>query len=152
MASDISLAVGDGARRMTYQELADIRRISVSSAERLVRRKGWVRTTGNDGVGRVLVPLPEARKPVQRTKVVRQSGQRTSPPDNNIVRTLETAVSALSVQLEPARQTIAELQAEKRTLLLALLVKRRPWWRRWLRLARAMIPLSTFRGARARWR
>jgi hypothetical protein len=62
MASDISLAVGDGARRMTYAELAAVRGISALSAERLVRRHKWPRQTGNDGVVRVLVPLTEARK------------------------------------------------------------------------------------------
>jgi hypothetical protein len=62
MASDISLAVGDGARRMTYAELAAVRGISALSAERLVRRKHWPRQAGNDGVIRVLVPLAEARK------------------------------------------------------------------------------------------
>jgi hypothetical protein len=62
MASDITLAVGDGARRMTYAELAAVRGISALSAERLVRRRHWPRQTGNDGVVRVLVPLTEARK------------------------------------------------------------------------------------------
>ena len=60
--SDISLAVRDGARRMTYAELAAVREISALSAERLVRRRHWPRQTGNDGVVRVLVPLTEARK------------------------------------------------------------------------------------------
>ena len=55
MASDISLAVGDGARRMTYAELAAVRGTSQASAERLVRRRGWPRQVGNDGVVRVLV-------------------------------------------------------------------------------------------------
>ena len=35
MASDISLAVGDGARRMTYAELASARSISLELARRL---------------------------------------------------------------------------------------------------------------------
>jgi predicted RNase H-like nuclease (RuvC/YqgF family) len=61
MASDITLAVGDGARRMTYAELGAVRGISALSAERLVRRHKWPRQTGNDGVVRVLVPLTEAR-------------------------------------------------------------------------------------------
>jgi len=61
MASDISLAVGDGTRRMTYAELAAVRGTSQPSAERLARRRGWPRQVGNDGVVRVLVPLSEAR-------------------------------------------------------------------------------------------
>ena len=35
MASDITLAVGDGTRRMTYAELAAVRNISVPAARRL---------------------------------------------------------------------------------------------------------------------
>jgi len=48
MASDITLAVGDGARRMTYAELAQARGISLASARRLARRHGWARQAGND--------------------------------------------------------------------------------------------------------
>src|SRR5215469_6021509 len=96
MASDISLAVGDGARRMTYAELADIRRTSVPSAMRLVRRKNWPRQTGNDGVVRVLVPLSAIGNREQRRAVARgqtdtdkrnvrsersRTSHRTSAPD-----------------------------------------------------------------------
>jgi hypothetical protein len=52
MASDISLAVGDGARRMTYAELAAVRGISLPSARRLVLRHHWPRQAGNDGIVR----------------------------------------------------------------------------------------------------
>ena len=62
MASDITLAVGDGARRMTYAELAQARGISLASARRLVRRHGWGRQAGNDGVVRVTVPLPALQR------------------------------------------------------------------------------------------
>ena len=54
---DISLAVGDGARRMTYAELAAVRGISITSARRLVLRHRWPRQIGNDGIVRVTVPL-----------------------------------------------------------------------------------------------
>ena len=66
MASDITLAVGDGARRMTYAELATVRGTPQASAQRLVRRKHWPRQVGNDGVVLVLVPLDEARKDRKR--------------------------------------------------------------------------------------
>jgi hypothetical protein len=154
--SDITLAVGDGARRMTYAQLADMRRISAASAERLVRRKGWVRTTGNDGVVRILVPLLEARKTSQRTKSVRRtfmSGQADSPGDNalvrtadiSVVRTLEAAVSALSAQLEHERDRASRAEDRVEALYAALIDERRrvieiltgsarrPWWRRWFR-------------------
>ena len=61
MPSDISLAVGDGARRMTYAELAAVRGISLPSARRLVLRHHWPRQAGNDGVVRVIVPLGQVR-------------------------------------------------------------------------------------------
>ena len=60
MASDITLAVGDGARRMTYAELAQAR--GISSARRLARRHRWARQAGNDGVVRVTVPLPALQR------------------------------------------------------------------------------------------
>ena len=60
--SDISLAVDDGARRMTYAEPAEARAISLSSARRLVLRHRWPRQRGNDGVVRVIVPLTALAK------------------------------------------------------------------------------------------
>ena len=65
MASDITLAVGDGARRMTYAELADVRGVSPASAKRLAQRHHWGQQTGNDGVVRVTVPLSALVKPAQ---------------------------------------------------------------------------------------
>ena len=91
MVSDITLAVGDGTRRMTYAELASVRGISALSAERLVRRRNWPRQVGNDGVVRVLVPLTEARtQPAKARKngPVSAPGRprRTSIPDTPDVR------------------------------------------------------------------
>jgi hypothetical protein len=114
---DISLAVGAGARRMTYAELAAVRGISATSAERLVRRRRWPRQAGNDGVVRVLVPLEEARDrgksaasgvPPDKEVDVRTSAL-TSPlisaPDiPRTVRTLESAIEALREQLTKADQ------------------------------------------------
>jgi hypothetical protein len=64
MASDISLAVGDGARRMTYAELAAVRGISPASAKRLAQRHHWGRQVGNDRITRVTVPLAFLEKPL----------------------------------------------------------------------------------------
>ena len=61
MASGINLAGGDGARRMTYAELAQARAISLASARRLARRHHWPRQVGNDGVVGVIVPLGQGR-------------------------------------------------------------------------------------------
>src|SRR6516164_11446642 len=107
MASDITLAVGDGARRMTYAEIAESRRISVSSAERLVRRRVWRRQVGNDGIVRVLVPLDDAANRRQRPESDVRTVVRTEPdeipqyPDvRGTIRILEAAVRTLGEQLE----------------------------------------------------
>ena len=68
MTSDVTLAVGDGARRMTYAELAAVRRISPASAKRLTQRHRWGRQMGNDGVVRVTVPLSASSTPENRAR------------------------------------------------------------------------------------
>ena len=152
MASDITLLVGDGARRMTYAEIADIRRTSVPSAMRLVCRKNWPRQTGNDGVVRILVPLSAAGDRKQRRALargqtsagkpnVRREGSRmshrTSAPDKQrTIAALESAIATLREQLIRSEARADRLQREltdERRRLLALLTYRRPWWRRWWR-------------------
>jgi hypothetical protein len=113
MASDITLAVGDGARRMTYAELAAVRGISPLSAQRLVRRKNWPRQVGNDGVVRVLVPLTEARK-VDGTRRVASSGhppRKVAPgaPDirgiiREVIREIAAAAPLTTGMMMTARQ------------------------------------------------
>jgi hypothetical protein len=90
MASDISLAVGDGARRMTYAELAAVRGISLPSARRLVLRRHWPRQVGNDGFVRVTVPLDEARPPTRVTTTT----PTTSDPADPTTALGKDAVSA----------------------------------------------------------
>jgi hypothetical protein len=41
---------------MTKAEIAAVRRTSIASADRFIRRQGWRRQPGNDGKVRVLVP------------------------------------------------------------------------------------------------
>jgi hypothetical protein len=151
MASDITLAVGDGARRLTYAELADIRRISVLSAMRLVRRKNWPRQTGNDGVARVLVPLPAAGRK-QRKDLLRgtnvadkpnvsrgqaRTSDRTSAPDKQrTIEALENAIATLGEQLARSEARADRLQDElsiERRRVIEILTGRRSWWRRWFR-------------------
>jgi hypothetical protein len=57
MANDISLAVGDGARCMTYAELAEAKGTSLPSARQLVRRHRWPKQIDNQGYVKVTVPL-----------------------------------------------------------------------------------------------
>jgi hypothetical protein len=127
MASDISLAVGDGARRMTYAEIAAVRGISVSSARRLVLRHRWPRQVGNDGVVRVTVPLEALEKP-QETAVLHvtvtdtpmshattPSIAQVSDAADPLIVTLTHAIDSLTEQLvaTSARAERAERRANE---------------------------------------
>jgi hypothetical protein len=148
MASDITLAVGDGARRMTYADLAQARSISLASARRLARRHHWARQVGNDGVVRVTVPLGQLRavpgptlEKSSETKGFPGLGQAQALSDGTGPGTdpiLAQAVEALREQLAIANRRIDELQAaltEERRKLIAILTgpARVPWWRKWFR-------------------
>jgi len=122
--SDITLAVGDGARRMTYADLAAVRGTSQASAVRLVRRHRWPRQAGNDGVVRVTVPLSFVRKSEKSATSDNAgpredmsgatSGQVSLSPgpsapvvpgtDPGTIRALEGAIEALREQLAKADQ------------------------------------------------
>jgi len=161
--SDISLAVGDGASRTTYAELAETRGISLPSARRLVLRHHWPRQAGNDGIVRVTVPLialvngPETEGFSVTTTdpttshatdtVARPAVATTDPLSDPVTVTLSLAVDSLREQLaianDPADRRIDKLleerraerqqEADERRRLLALLTDWRPWWKRWLR-------------------
>jgi hypothetical protein len=55
----------DGGRWMTKAEFAAIRRISVASADRIIRHKRWRKRAGNDGKARVLVPTEALEAPIR---------------------------------------------------------------------------------------
>jgi hypothetical protein len=153
--SDLSLAVGDGARRMTYAELAAVRGISLPSARRLVLRHHWPRQTGNDDVVRVTVPLAalakaagqaEFRDTVTPAAVSHATDPMTARPDtasDPTTDTLSLALDSLREQLgiangraDRAERRVDELLAalaEARRQLLEVLTARRCWWRRWFR-------------------
>ena len=52
----MSVGASEDGVWMTKAELAAVRRISVASADRLIRRQRWRKQRGNDGRARVLVP------------------------------------------------------------------------------------------------
>src|SRR5215831_11058947 len=161
MVSDIGLAVGDGARRMTYVGLAEARGISLPSARRLVLRHRWPRQRGNDGIVRVTVPLTALTKGTETadfrvtttdaaTDTATPLGVATTDPMTVIaIATLSQAVEFLREDLGIANRRIDELlvalaDARTATMIssneaaalrahLALLTGRRPWWRRWFR-------------------
>jgi hypothetical protein len=136
MANDISLAVGDGARRMTYAEIATVRGISVPSARRLVLRHRWPRQVGNDGVVRVTVPLEALEKPKETTALhvtvtdiplshatsfpTAQTADATDPLTVPVIVTLTRAIDSLTEQLaianrraDQAEERAAEAEAER---------------------------------------
>jgi hypothetical protein len=106
-SSDITLAIGDGARRMTYAELVAIRGRSAVSAERLVRRPRWPHQVGNYGVVGVLVSLTEVRNRRQpaaanrspdNSSNVRISGLSSRVPDPQDNAPLEPTITAQTMR------------------------------------------------------
>ena len=92
---------------MTYVEIAEALKIAPESANRLVRRKGWPRTKGDDG--RTLVVVPDGA-------LVR----RPNPRDGRI-KALEARVEGLKAQL-----AAAERRAHASELAFAALTERLP--------------------------
>lgn len=72
---------------LTYAELAQMAGLELASARRLVFRKKWPRTRGNDGLARVRVPVDALARP---------SGSHSGTPPN------DTSGSAPLVIVPPA--------------------------------------------------
>jgi hypothetical protein len=133
---DFSLAVGDGARRMTYAELAAVRGISPASAKRLAQRHRWGRQVGNDRITRVTVPLAFLEKPfffkendvAPDNRAVSPMTGMTSPGVADdvaddiapVTAALAQAVKTLSDQLEIANGRAGRAEGRIDELLLAL--------------------------------
>ena len=126
---DLSLAVGHGARRLTYAELAQARGISLASARRLVRRHGWPRQVGNDAVMRVAVPLgevqahkaPDSATARPRPAQAGPGGPMPMPPaDGPGTEVLAQAIDSLREQLVIANDRVerAERRADQERSLL----------------------------------
>jgi len=84
---------------MSYTELAEARRITTSSAVRLVLRRGWRRQQDNQGIMRALVP--------QKWTEPAMTGQ-----FSEVILALETTVVALRERAETAER-IAESERER---------------------------------------
>ena len=103
-----------GSVWMTKAELARVRRISVASADRLIRRQRWRRQPGNDGRVRVLVPPLWATAP-KSDPTDSEPADPTDMLDNptntsRAINALEGAVSTLREQLATA---YAQVEAER---------------------------------------
>jgi len=132
MSSDLTLAVGDGTRRMTYAELAATRGISLRSARQLTLRHHWHKQVGNDGLVVVSVPLlalklkktaKSAEATSEATSAARAStseapSEAPSQPDeaaseaaSDPTRAFEAALMILREQIEKKDARIADLEA-----------------------------------------
>lgn len=90
-------------RWLTYSQIAEMRGISRDSAERTVRRRGWRRQAGNDGLVRVAVPLAWL-----------EAGE-SSPPDNHPDSPPDKSTDAngMAVAIEAIQQAHrAEIEAK----------------------------------------
>lgn len=93
------------SRWMTYAELAAARRITTSSAIKLVLRRGWRRQKDNHGTMRALVP-PDCWEPAH---------SRNGDADTYVrqaIAALEASIAALQERAEAAEQT-ARLERER---------------------------------------
>lgn len=87
------------SRWMSYAELAEARRITATSASRLVVRRGWRRQKDNHGIMRALVP-PEWSEPAP--------GKAFDPGVHvsQAIGALEQAVSAMRERAEAAERAV----------------------------------------------
>jgi hypothetical protein len=91
------------SRWMTYTELATARRITTSSAIKLVLRRGWRRQKDNHGTMRALVP-PDCCEPAP--------GKNGDADVKEAIGALEASVAALRDRAEAAEQ-MARLERER---------------------------------------
>jgi hypothetical protein len=118
---------------MTKAQLAAVRRISVASADRLIRRQGWRKHPGNDGRARVLVPpdwaasrlsgptdAPRANptdyQPERPSVAVADPTDRAADPTDitHAISALEAAVSTLNEQLAATLSRADQAEADRR--------------------------------------
>ena len=111
---------------MTKAQLAAVRRISVASADRLIRRQGWRKHPGNDGRARVLVPRTWAgpsgsgatdEPPRDPTDKMPQHTDAASNPTDipSAIKALERAIVASEKRADQAenRANLAGIRAEQ---------------------------------------
>jgi hypothetical protein len=111
---------------LTKAQLAAVRRISVASADRLIRRQGWRKHPGNDGRARVLVPadwaatrLPSPTDAPHANPTDDQpahpAASAADPTDmSRAISAFEAVVSTLSEQLAAAISRADRAEADRR--------------------------------------
>jgi hypothetical protein len=108
----------EAVRWLSYSEIAALRRISRTSAERMVRRAKWRRQVDNQGVTKAAVPLAYAEP--DRTDP--PDGQEENPPDSALLAALQGAVDVLRQRAERAETESGE--AHKRADVAVALAER----------------------------
>lgn len=88
-------------QRFTYQELAEQWGITVPAAKQRVRRAGWKRGRGNDGIVRVLVP--------DDTERIETTVSPVKPLENQALSTLRNTVENLTNATLKQAQRIEDL-------------------------------------------
>jgi hypothetical protein len=105
MASDITLAVGDGSRRMSYAALAEARGISVLAARQLTRRHRWHKQVGNDGFVVVSVPLSALENPQKSAKFADAASRHS-------INATDTASIAADAASDTASDTVSDTASD----------------------------------------
>lgn len=93
---------------LTYRELAARLGVKPESARKTAQRKNWHRTTGNDGLARVIVPVEALERPEEARRDNRGDGHAEA------VRELETRIELLKevAAAERRRADAAELDRD----------------------------------------
>ena len=123
--------------QMTYQEIAKRLNIKLDSARKLVRRKRWKRTMGNDGNMRINVPLDGFKddEPKDNTPDIPTDVPRTDDPEKDIkIARLEAELKGMSDLVDAERRradteaTRAQAAENDRDAWKDLAT--RPWWKK----------------------
>lgn len=99
------------SRMMTYDELASALGITPDSARRLVARKKWQRSPGNDGKARIHVPpdaIPDSPPDVRGDKEPSKTDELTIT-----VARLEGEIHTLKSVLDIERQRSVEIRDDR---------------------------------------
>lgn len=92
---------------LTYKELADRLGCKLESARKMVQRKKWSRTTGNDGTVRIQVPIDELPS---RDKSEDKPEERLVP--ELLLKALEVQIDGLKEIVEAERKR-ADTEAQR---------------------------------------
>ena len=104
---------------LTYPEIARRFGVTTASARNLVRRKGWPKALGNDGLARIMVPLDEVPdEPPMRSEA--NTVQPLAPNEGSTVQPSDevslVAINALGRHIERLEGEVAGLKDAVSTL------------------------------------